>query len=57
MNLRPKIVDNVMVYDGIDLDNFNDIIVFKNFWNSKLEYGQQVFFFFHRLEDLTEDKT
>ncbi|MDR2282393.1 MAG: hypothetical protein LBE37_04255 [Sphingobacterium sp.] len=56
MKLKPNIVSNVIVYDGIDLDNSNDIIDFKNFWDREFEYGQQLFFFFHRLEDLTEDK-
>lgn len=56
MNLKPDIVDNVIVYGGIDLDNSNDIIDFKNFWDKEFEYGQELFFFFHRLENLTENR-
>ncbi|MFD2969943.1 hypothetical protein [Sphingobacterium bambusae] len=56
MKLKPKDVNDVTVYDNINLHTSDGIIDFKNFWDSEFRYGQQMFFFFHRLEDLTEDK-
>lgn len=56
MGLKYKDVDNVIVYDDINLNKSNDIIDFKSFWDIEFQYGQQLFFFFHRLESLTEDK-
>lgn len=56
MALKSKSADNVIVYDDIGLIEPDDIISFKNFWDIEFNYGQELFFFFHRLENLTEDK-
>ncbi|MFZ4263411.1 hypothetical protein ACFRAE_15325 [Sphingobacterium sp. HJSM2_6] len=54
MNLKQ--VDNVNVYEDIRLDTIDGVIDFKNFWAKEFQYGQELFFYFHRLEDLTDQK-
>ena len=54
MNLKQ--VDNVKVYEDIRLYTIDGVINFKNFWTKEFQYGQELFFYFHRLEDLTDQK-
>lgn len=56
MNLQPKKMNNVVIYDGIDLDDAESVVTFINFWRQEFVSGQELFFLFFRLEDLTEDK-
>ncbi len=55
MNLQPRKINNVLIYEEINLDNDDSVFTFIDFWRQEFVAGQELFFLFFRLEDLTED--
>lgn len=55
MNLQPVRRNDVLIYDEINLDNDDGIFAFIDFWRQEFISGQELFFIFFRLENLTED--
>lgn len=55
MNLKSEFVDGVQLFRNIDLEETESIVKFRNYWDREFQFGQELFFIFHRRETLTEN--